>query len=476
MYLRLEIEGEESFHPFPDKDRVTIGRSPTCDIQIMADGISRYHLEIHEKLGGECYAIDKGSTHGSFINEEQLVKDKPVAFNSFFPARLGSNVYVYLMDEAVSVAEDLIDSQESLNPPAGLEDVFKEEQTPVSEDQLPPPPKAKDTFNLDPPKTNNRPKVHVPTTAGKVTDDMEKLLKKSQRAGASSKKGSKKSKKKGVSARKKKEKKQKMFSFILIAFVIGFTGYKQWQKIEAQKQVKLQEELQKLAAIKRIQEKEQKEQELRLKEQKILEEQKKQAESIKTIVDRDKCLTDEEVAFCNILKANIPRTYKEGAVKELSTIYLIINSSKTYDKYKDLKYSKQDLSKVFAQAQKKLGRRFHAGMFEKRQNLRMPKPKEDVEYFNLMALADFITTFKTGLPDVTGFKKLIIIAIDNEDRYKSNYVYDIQKLKNAKIEDSFFAAHLAFRSYIFTKLKFFQSKFKFITKKNNESLKKTESL
>jgi two-component system cell cycle response regulator len=59
------------------KDDVIIGRDSECDIQIRDVGISRRHSKIYKSKGGEIYIEDLGSTNGTYINGEQIVK-KPL--------------------------------------------------------------------------------------------------------------------------------------------------------------------------------------------------------------------------------------------------------------------------------------------------------------------------------------------------------------------------------------------------------------
>ena len=59
------------------KDDVIIGRDSDCDIQIRDVGISRRHSKIYKSKGGEIYIEDLGSTNGTYINGEQIVK-KPL--------------------------------------------------------------------------------------------------------------------------------------------------------------------------------------------------------------------------------------------------------------------------------------------------------------------------------------------------------------------------------------------------------------
>jgi two-component system cell cycle response regulator len=59
------------------KDEVIIGRDSECDIQIRDVGISRRHSKIYMSRAGEIYIEDMGSTNGTYINGEQIVK-KPL--------------------------------------------------------------------------------------------------------------------------------------------------------------------------------------------------------------------------------------------------------------------------------------------------------------------------------------------------------------------------------------------------------------
>lgn len=103
MFIKIEVDGKENFYAFKKKPVVTIGRSQTSDIQIINDGVSRNHIEIWED-NGDYYIYDKGSTNGTYINDEELEVDKRYPFNSFFPVRLGFDVFVSLLDD-VSISQ-----------------------------------------------------------------------------------------------------------------------------------------------------------------------------------------------------------------------------------------------------------------------------------------------------------------------------------------------------------------------------------
>jgi hypothetical protein len=52
-------------------DSVVLGRSPEADIYIDDSGVSRRHLEISTR-GSTIYAVDLGSTNGSYVNGQRL--------------------------------------------------------------------------------------------------------------------------------------------------------------------------------------------------------------------------------------------------------------------------------------------------------------------------------------------------------------------------------------------------------------------
>ncbi len=98
MHLKIERSGKSKTYSFKRKKSVSIGRSPSCDIQVVEEGISRQHLVIQEK-NGEYFATDQGSTNGTYVDDQKMDAEKSYPFNSFFPLRLGGSVYVYLLDE-----------------------------------------------------------------------------------------------------------------------------------------------------------------------------------------------------------------------------------------------------------------------------------------------------------------------------------------------------------------------------------------
>lgn len=103
MYLRVNNDGKNLYYKFDDNklmDKpISVGRSDKSDICIIADGVSRNHLQIFSK-NGEYFIKDLGATNGSFINEQKLSPNEEIPFNTFFPVQLGFHAKIYLIDEA----------------------------------------------------------------------------------------------------------------------------------------------------------------------------------------------------------------------------------------------------------------------------------------------------------------------------------------------------------------------------------------
>jgi pSer/pThr/pTyr-binding forkhead associated (FHA) protein len=55
-----------------DKPRTIIGSDPNCDVQIMADGISRQHAAVIRR-GSDYILEDLDSTNGTYVNSVKIV-------------------------------------------------------------------------------------------------------------------------------------------------------------------------------------------------------------------------------------------------------------------------------------------------------------------------------------------------------------------------------------------------------------------
>jgi pSer/pThr/pTyr-binding forkhead associated (FHA) protein len=73
--------------PLPDRDTVTIGRDPGCDLSLQTDGqLSRYHAEL-QRSDGQWLITDR-STNGSYVNGQRISRK---ALNNGDRLRLGSS-------------------------------------------------------------------------------------------------------------------------------------------------------------------------------------------------------------------------------------------------------------------------------------------------------------------------------------------------------------------------------------------------
>lgn len=98
MYLEVQISNNDPQVYLLDKAELLIGSGPSCNIVIAVDEISRKHIKIIKELG-VFYAIDQGSTNGSYSVGEQLIPGKRLELKEGTPVRLGSKVYMSLLTE-----------------------------------------------------------------------------------------------------------------------------------------------------------------------------------------------------------------------------------------------------------------------------------------------------------------------------------------------------------------------------------------
>lgn len=95
--VKIVHESGEKYYSFNNKDKLLLGRSSQAEVQVVLEGVSRQHLYIYHD-NGEFFVEEAGSTNGSYINDEPLEVGKKYDFNTFFPIKLGFDVYLYLLD------------------------------------------------------------------------------------------------------------------------------------------------------------------------------------------------------------------------------------------------------------------------------------------------------------------------------------------------------------------------------------------
>jgi pSer/pThr/pTyr-binding forkhead associated (FHA) protein len=106
MRLEVIVESEDP-KIFPlNQSEIMIGSGESCDIILNAEGISRKHLKVISS-GDQYFVVDQGSTNGSYINEERLIPGGKMDFTSFFPVRLGDNVFLTLLSDEEAADSEL---------------------------------------------------------------------------------------------------------------------------------------------------------------------------------------------------------------------------------------------------------------------------------------------------------------------------------------------------------------------------------
>jgi pSer/pThr/pTyr-binding forkhead associated (FHA) protein len=86
-HLDLEI------HP-----TVMIGRDRDCTFQILDDRISRNHLQVGATETGKHWAIDVGSSNGTFVNDKRLEARTELTDGDV--VRIGLTAMVYMTEKA----------------------------------------------------------------------------------------------------------------------------------------------------------------------------------------------------------------------------------------------------------------------------------------------------------------------------------------------------------------------------------------
>jgi pSer/pThr/pTyr-binding forkhead associated (FHA) protein len=106
MRIEVLVPDENPVFYDLDKPRMVVGTDLECDIILSHSDVSRQHLIII-KDGDSYFVMDKGSTNGSYLNEERLIPGRKLEFNSFFPVRLGTDVLISLVSDEEGLAEEV---------------------------------------------------------------------------------------------------------------------------------------------------------------------------------------------------------------------------------------------------------------------------------------------------------------------------------------------------------------------------------
>lgn len=307
MYLKVEFDGESEFYAFENQSAVAIGRGPENDVQVFAEGVSRNHIIIKDE-NGEYTFEDTGSTNGTFVNGQQIEPGSVKPFNSFFPLKLGANVYVHLIDEVT--ARNMLN--EGVVPVNKQNSLFEEERKKRLE-------AAARTESIHVPKKNaqnfNQTRVIKRKSIAMVSESSE--------------------------AQSSFSKSGMLVLFGVIASVIYLMPGED-KTIPEIKNRTLQ--VSKVAAP--------------VEKMDMLT-----ADEAKGIISLDKCLGDFEAKLCSPLKKQRSLSYNEGFLKLANKLYLVVDYSKVIKHYSSVSYDEDEKEKVNMLLRQMLGRSFSADSF-----------------------------------------------------------------------------------------------------------------
>lgn len=99
MFLKVENEdGNPKFYQL-NKSKLVIGSlAGQCHIVLNDNAISKKHLNLVEE-NGEWFAVDMGSTNGSYFGDDQLVPGKRQKIEKDDLLRLGDKTYLTILDK-----------------------------------------------------------------------------------------------------------------------------------------------------------------------------------------------------------------------------------------------------------------------------------------------------------------------------------------------------------------------------------------
>jgi len=302
MNLKIESNGEEKIFVFQDRNKITLGSSPSCDVSLQEEGVGSLHLRLHDK-SGEYFVEDMGTEGGTYINSKSLTPNKLEPFNSFFPIKVGQDVFVYLLDEVASVEGDNREGTAININPEQLESLETPQKK--SQEQL---------------KSES---VYVPKSHGKIDpESLPREIKFQRRKIVLGKKSKAKNKQKIIS---------NLFYGILFISAMGFVAKEQILSFLVSDQSRVSK-VNLAPKVKR---------EVKAKKPRNVFSDKKAI----AVARLDKCLGENEVVLCDIVKNHRELRVSEGFVQILSNIYFVVDIKEANNwKRAKLEKSEKELS------------------------------------------------------------------------------------------------------------------------------------
>lgn len=99
MFIKVEVEENPPVYYRFTQSELTVGSSPANSILINHKSVSKRHLKLIQDEG-KWYAIDQGSTNGSYLEDDQLIPGKRTELVIDAPLRLGDYTTITFVTEA----------------------------------------------------------------------------------------------------------------------------------------------------------------------------------------------------------------------------------------------------------------------------------------------------------------------------------------------------------------------------------------
>jgi len=100
MFIKVEVKSKEPVIYIIEQNELIVGSSPDyCHLRIDHPSISKKHLKIIQE-NGQFFALDQGSTNGTYIKGEQVIPGKKVELKPGMKLRLGLYAFVSLIEHA----------------------------------------------------------------------------------------------------------------------------------------------------------------------------------------------------------------------------------------------------------------------------------------------------------------------------------------------------------------------------------------
>jgi len=397
--IKVEFTGGEKVYKFKDDQEVLIGKGDNCQVKLEIDGISRQHMKIYSR-NGDYFCQDLGSTNGSYINDDKLEPNTETAFTSFFPIRLGFDVFVNLLDEV-----DPTDMLKFPDPAISNSTVSKTE--------------------VD----NSSTKKPVNNRASTSSNSKNENVGNSKKNQANRNQGDKKK------AESKSYKNKFLIICIAIAAYVYFVVLKKSEPEDIPVQAEVKQEIAPASpaveppkpTIKKFQ---------LSPEEELL---------VKNSVAVQKCMVSEESDLCKNFGFLRQRSFPEGVISKPTAFIVVFDVLKTLEVFKKrYKYTPKEAEEVVAYVKRNFGRAADKLQFKMTLSLN-EVPEANVP--KLLAVFEFLYLGVNKInPQKFEGKPLILIPIIND---KNNYKVigyfkpELEKLRSISNEKLHFALKLA---------------------------------